>query len=179
MATTKDTYSPTILGTLLAMLNLYGLRVTKIESPSIVFDARETESLDKDEQKFEIFRKSATVDLETMLTFSNGRKVGFNFSSSSHVFIYEHDKDFDIYEERIYYKANEMTVSDFFSDIIGKTVADFRVHSAEEDDPANFEDADFDENQDEYIIAFEMIFTDNSKLGFKCDLDFMLIYYEE
>lgn len=171
-----DTYLPTELGKYLAKLDLKGLKIARIESPSVVYGAQKKEVLNVDERKFEIHSKDVMVDMETTLTFENGRKVGFSFDSASHVFIYEYEPDFKM--DNVDYSPGSILVSDILSDVVGKTIADFEIHTTG-DTAFDFEDAGFDENQDEYIKDFELIFTDNSRLGFMCDIDFMIVYYEE
>ena len=175
MTMTLDTYSPTELGEYLAKLGLKGLKIVGIESPSVVYGAQKKEILDKDEQKFETCSKDVTVDLETILIFENGRKVGFSFTSASHVFIYEHGPDFKM--DTADYNPGSVSISDILSDVVGKTIADFKIRTSN-NTGYDFEDAGFDENQDEYIKAFDLIFTDDSRLGFMCDIDFMTVYYE-
>lgn len=175
MTTTMDTYLPTELGKYLAKLDLKGLKIAKIESPSVVYGAQKKEVLDIDEQKFEIHSENVTVDMETILTFKNGRKVGFSFTSASHVFIYEHEPDFK--KRKMEFSPGSISVSDILSDVVGKTIANFRVRISDNTGD-DFEDDGFNGSQDEYINAFELIFADNSRLGFMCYLDFMTVYYE-
>ena len=175
MATTLDTYLPTELGKYLTKLDLKGLKIAKIESPSVVYGAQKKEVLDVDERKFEIHSKDVTVDMETILAFKNGRKVGFCFTSASHVFICEYEPDFK--KRKMEFNPGSISVSDILDDVVGKTIADFRIRTSDNTGD-DFEDDDFDGNQGEYINAFELIFTDNSRLGFMCYLDFMTVYYE-
>lgn len=67
-----------------------------------------------------------------------------------------------------------------FPEIIGKTISDYKVFSVdslEELGGGDWEDAGFKGDQDEYITEFRLIFDDNSHIGFKCDIDFMLFHY--
>lgn len=179
MTVTMDTYSPTLLGKYLNELELKGLEIVKIESPSIVFDSKRIERFDDQTHDYKIAKKDVLIDKNVILTFNNGKKVGFDFPSASHVFIHLYEPDYEMNEVR--YEKDKPSVSDIFPEVIGKTVADFKIYSTKDimDLVYNFHDDNFNEDQDEFITAFNLIFTDNSQVGFQCDMDYTIFHYEE
>jgi len=125
-----------------------------------------------------LFYKDAEVDWDIILTFDNGKKVGFFFASSSHVKIINYTKNYELKD--VDYQKNELNVTEMFPEIIGKTISDYKVFSVdslEELGGGDWEDAGFKDDQDEYITEFRLIFDDNSRIGFKCNIDFMLFHY--
>ena len=173
-----DTYSPKELEKLLSSLKLKGLKVMKIESGSNVFNSIKKERSYEGEKDYIPFYKDAEVDWDIILTFDNGKKVGFFFASSSHVKIINYTKNYELKD--VDYQKNELNVAEMFPEIIGKTISDYKVFlvdSLEELGGGDWEDAGFKDDQDEYITEFRLIFDDNSHIGFKCDIDFMLFHY--
>ena len=178
MEETFNTYSPTELGKILSNLNLVGSKITKIESPSIVFDSQKTERLDKDTQKYEIAKKDVMIDQNVILTFDNGKKIGFDFPSASHVFVYSYKSDYEM--DNIRYRDNKPTVADIFPEVIDKTINNFKIHSTKNIDDLgyDYQDDGFDENQEAFITGFNFILSDNSRIGFECDMDYTIFHYE-
>lgn len=72
-----DTYSPKELEKLLSSLKLKDLKVMKIESGSNVFNSIKKERSYEGEKDYISFYKDAEVDWDIILTFDNGKKVGF------------------------------------------------------------------------------------------------------
>lgn len=108
------------------------------------------------------------------------KKVGFIFASSSHVNITNYAKDYELKD--VDYQKNELNVAEMFSEIIGKTISGYKVFSVdslEELGDDDWEDAGFKGDQGEYITEFRLIFDDDSYIGFKCYIDFMLFYYQQ
>ena len=80
------------------------------------------------------------------------------------------------------YKDGDITVSNLFPELIGKTISDYIILKTDDinviRDNGSWEDANFDENQKEYITKLKFIFTDNTSIGFECDIDFTNFSYE-
>lgn len=177
---TTSTYSPTELKELLDELELKGLKITKVESPSVVYDSIKKERWDKGTRKFRMFHKDAVVDRTIIITFGTGRKIGIDFFSASHVFLTLFKVTYKM--EEVDYKDGDVTVADLFPELIGKTIKDYLVYTM--DNPKelresdSWEDAGFDENQSEFITRLEFIFTDNTHMGFECDIDYTKFFYE-
>lgn len=72
-----DTHSPKELEKLLSSLKLKGLKVMKIESSSNVFNSIKKERSYEGEKDYIPFYKDAEVDWDIILTFDNGKMVGF------------------------------------------------------------------------------------------------------
>lgn len=176
---TMDTYSPKELEKLLSNLKLKGLKVTKIESGSHVFNAIKEEKAYDGEKDYSLFYKDAEIDWDIILTLDNGKKIGFFFASSSHVNITNYAKNYELKD--VDYQKNELNVAKMFPEIIGKTISGYKIFSVdslEELGDDDWEDAGFKDDQDEYITEFRLIFDDGSHIGFKCYIDFMLFYYQ-
>ena len=178
MATT-DTYSPKELKELLDELELKGLKIAKIESPSVVYDSIKKERLDEETKKYREIYKSAEVDETIIITFETGRKIGINFFSASHVFLTLFKVNYEMKD--VSYKDGDITISNIFPELIGKTIKDYLIFTTNDykeiRDADSWEDKGFNENQDEFITKLEFIFTDNSRIGFECDIDYMNFYY--
>lgn len=175
-----DTYSPKELEKLLSNLKLGGLKVMKIESGSHVFNSIKKEKAHEGGKDYALFYKDAEIDWDIILTFDNRKKVGFIFASSSHVNITNYAKDYELKD--VDYQKNELNVAEMFSEIIGKTISGYKVFSVdslEELGDDDWEDAGFKGDQGEYITEFRLIFDDDSYIGFKCYIDFMLFYYQQ
>ncbi len=179
MATT-DTYSPTELKELLDELELKGLRITKVESPSVVYDSIKKERLDEETKEYREIYKSAEVDESIIFTFETGRKIGINFFSASHVFLTLFKVNYKM--ENVNYGDGDTTITDLFPDLVGKTIRDYLIFTTDNykeiRDADSWEDKGFNEKQDKFITKLEFVFTDNSHIGFECDIDYMNFYYE-
>lgn len=179
MATT-DTYSPKELKELLDELELKGLKIAKVESPSIVYDSIRKERLDEDTKKYRMIHKDVEVDESIIFTFETGRKIGIDFFSASHVFVSLFKVTYEM--EDVSYKEGDITVSDIFPELIGKTIKDYFISTTknykEIRESDSWEDKGFNENQDEFITKLEFIFTDNTHASFECDIDYMLFSYD-
>ena len=124
-----DTYSPKELEKLLSSLKLKGLKVMKIESSSNVFNSIKKERSYEGEKDYIPFYKDAEVDWDIILTFDNGKKVGFFFASSSHEKIINYTKNYELKD--VDYQKNELNVAEMFPEIIGKTISDYKVFSVD------------------------------------------------
>ena len=179
MATT-DTYSPKELREHLDELELKGLKIAKVESPSIVYDSTKRERLDTETRKYRLIHKDAEVDQTIIFTFDTGRKVGVDFFSASHVFLTLFKVTYEM--DDVSYKEGDITISDIFPELIGKTIKDYLVFTTKDykdiRDADSWEDKGFDEKQEEFITKLEFIFTDNTHIGFECDIDFTYFYYD-
>ena len=145
-----DTYLPAELEKILSNLKLNGRIITKIESPSYVFGSIKKDRLDIETGKYETWYKDAEIDMLTLLTLDDGRRIGFDFSSASHVSVHI-NPDFDI-EKEAECKEGDVSVASIFSNIVGKKIKDFYV---KKDDDVNkilkhggFIDGGFNYNQD-------------------------------
>ena len=154
-----DTYLPAELERILSNLKLEGRTITKIESPSYVFSSIKKDRLDAETGKYETWYKDAEVDMLTLLTLDDGRRIGFDFSSASRVSVHI-NPDFDI-EKEAEYKEGDVFVASIFSNIVGKKIKDFYV---KKDDDVNkilkhggFIDGGFNYNQDFLLRASVLI----------------------
>lgn len=179
MATTSAS-SPAELKSLLDELELKGLKIAKIESPSVVYGSIKKERLDNETKEYETFYKSAEVDQSIIITFETGRKIGVDFFSASNVFLTLFKVSYTMKD--VDYKDGDITVSNLFPELIGKTISDYIILKTDDinviRDNGSWEDANFDENQKEYITKLKFIFTDNTSIGFECDIDFTNFSYE-
>lgn len=175
-----DTYLPTELGKILSDLKLQGRTIAKIESPSIVFSSIKKDKLDTETKNYETFYKDAEIDLITLLTLDDGRRIGFDFSSASHVGVYV-DPEINIEEEADYDKG-DITVTDLFSNVVGKKIKDFHIQKVDSIDKLRegfgFEDGGFNENQESFITRFDIIFEKNDRICFENDIDYTVIHYD-
>ena len=176
-----STYLPTELGKILAELKLQGRTISKIESPSIVFSSIKKGKLDEETKTYKTFYKDAEIDLITLLTLDDGRRIGFDFGSVSHVGVFV-DPDIDVTEEADY-SEGDTTVTDLFKNIIGKKIKDFHIHTTNDINELRknfgYEDGGFDENQESFITQVDIVFEKNDRICFENDIDFTLVHYDK
>ena len=175
-----DTYLPAELEKILSNLKLNGRIITKIESPSYVFGSIKKDRLDIETGKYETWYKDAEIDMLTLLTLDDGRRIGFDFSSASHVSVHI-NPDFDI-EKEAECKEGDVSVASIFSKIVGKKIKDFYV---KKDDDVNkilkhggFIDGGFNYNQDFFITHLGINLEDGGCLYFENNIDFTLVCYK-
>lgn len=172
-----DTYLPAELERILSNLKLEGRTITKIESPSYVFSSIKKDRFDTETRKYETWYKDAEIDMLTLLTLDDGRCIGFDFSSASHVFIYINpDFDMDKWTDR---EEDEVSVADLFLNIIGKKIKDFYIQKTDNVDKifegGGFIDGWFNEDQGSFILRLNINFEDGGCLYFENNIDFTLV----
>ena len=176
-----DTYLPAELERILSNLKLEGRTITKIESPSCVFSSIKKDRLDAETGKYETWYKDVEIDMLTLLTLDDGRRIGFDFSSASHVCI-DINPDFDInkWTDR---EEDEISVADLFSDIIGKKIKGFYVQKSGNMNKilkhGGFIDGGFNYNQDFFITRLDINLEDGGCLYFENNIDFTLVCYRD
>ena len=108
------------------------------------------------------------------------KKIRVWLCSASHVVILPYKFDFKIKD--VDYGTDDITVSDIFNEVVGKTIKSYEIHKTDKLDEIRhslaWEDAGFDEKQEEFITGLDFIFTDESRLCFRNDIDFMKCFYE-
>ena len=172
-----DIYLPAELERILSNLKLEGRIITKIESPSYVFESMKKDGLDTETGKYETWYKDAEVDMLTLLTLDDGRCIGFDFSSASRVSIYINpDFDMDKWTDR---EEDEVSVADLFLNIIGKKIKDFYIQKTDNVDKifegGGFIDGGFNEDQGSFILRLNINFEDGGCLYFENNIDFTLV----
>ena len=172
-----DTYLPAELERILYNLKLEGRIITKIESPSYVFSSIKKDRFDTETRKYETWYKDAEIDMLTLLTLDDGRCIGFDFSSASHVFIYI-NPDFDI-EKEAEYKDDDVSIACILSNIVGKKIKGFYVQKSGNMNKifeyGGFIDGGFNYNQDSFITSLNINFEDDGCLYFENNIDFTLV----
>ena len=176
-----DTYLPAELKKILSNLKLEGRTITKIESPSYVFGSIKKDRLDIETGKYETWYKDAEIDMLTLLTLDDGRRVGFDFSSASRVSIHI-NPDFDM-EKHAEYKDDDVSVASILSNIVGKKIKGFYIQKTDNIDKVfesgGFIDGGFNEDQESFIMRFGINFEDGGCLYFENNIDFTLVCYKD
>lgn len=175
MKVLDSAYTPKQLEEILKIYNLNDCTITRIDSPSYVYGSNKKEVYNEDNKKYELSYVDATLDLDMIITFAEKKKIGVWFCSASHVVILPYGFDFEIKD--VDFKADDITVPDIFSEVVGKTIKGYEIHKTDKLDEIRdslaWEDAGFDEKQEEFITGLDFIFTDESRLCFRNDIDFM------
>ena len=173
-------YTPKQLEGFLKIYNLNDCTITRIESPSYVYGSNKNEVYNEENKEYELSYVNATLDLDVIITFAENKKIGVWFCSASHVVILPYKFDFKIKD--VDYGTDDITVSDIFTEVVGKTIKRYEIHKTDKLDEIRdslaWEDAGFDEKQEEFITGLDFIFTDESRLCFRNDIDFMQCFYE-
>ena len=152
-------YTPKQLEGILKIYNLNDCTITRIESPSYVYGSNKNEVYNEENKEYELSYVDATLDLDVIITFAENKKIGVWFCSASHVVILPYKFDFKIKD--VDYGTDDITVSDIFNEVVGKTIKSYEIHKTDKLDKIReslaWEDAGFDEKQEEFITGLDFI----------------------